>query len=400
MVEMTEPSRRAASPRLSSAPQALVVDDSPTQRRILCALLSRLGYRPVEISAAEDAPRFVERHAPRLILSDMVMPGLSGPDLCRAVRAGVRGRGTAVILLSADEGPATLGSALAAGADGFVAKPASPEALREALDTAMRNRPADEEMQDNALRDWDSGAAAPLEPVADPADLDRAARLQAGLGLSGLAEFGSLRVAAASSPLNRLGGDLVGVREASDGRITVFGLDVSGHGVAAALAAVRIAEWIGAPGSPDDPPATIIEQLNMRMMATMQTEIYATLALARIDPATGTGRLCSAGYHTGLIQRCDGSICTPGRPGQPIGLFDGGGWRDRHFSLDSGERLFLFSDGLMPDAEDRLLRSALEDARAVPLGDLPEHLLRHLAKATPGSMADDRSIIVLERQQI
>ncbi|MEM7238748.1 MAG: PP2C family protein-serine/threonine phosphatase, partial [Pseudomonadota bacterium] len=238
--------------------------------------------------------------------------------------------------------------------------------------------------------------------VADPADLDRAARLQASLGLSGLAKFRSLRVAAASSPLNRLGGDLVGAREAGDGRITVFGLDVSGHGVAAALAAARIAEWItewiGVTGSPDDPPAMIIERLNKRMMATMQAEVYATLALARIDPATGTGRLCSAGYHTGLIQRCDGSICTPGRPGQPIGLFDGGGWRDRHFSLDSGERLFLVSDGLMPDADDLVLRSAVEEARAIPLGDLPEHLLRHAAKATPASIVDDRSIIVLERQ--
>ncbi|MGB3379571.1 MAG: response regulator, partial [Allopontixanthobacter sediminis] len=64
----------------------LVVDDSKMQRRILCASLARAGYDVLEAASGEEALQVCTTCAPDLILSDWMMPGMTGPEFCRAFR--------------------------------------------------------------------------------------------------------------------------------------------------------------------------------------------------------------------------------------------------------------------------------------------------------------------------
>src|SRR5579862_5921877 len=68
------------------APRILVVDDQPSIAGLMSQLLSIRGYSVVTASNAEQAEAEIHRQAPDLILSDVMMPGKSGYDLCRSLK--------------------------------------------------------------------------------------------------------------------------------------------------------------------------------------------------------------------------------------------------------------------------------------------------------------------------
>lgn len=71
-------------------PRVLIVDDESGIRNLLCRLLDHHGYEATSAVDAEDAMTMVEASAPDLIISDMVMPGMSGDQLMQAVRENIR----------------------------------------------------------------------------------------------------------------------------------------------------------------------------------------------------------------------------------------------------------------------------------------------------------------------
>lgn len=86
--------------------QILVVDDNPAMVRLLVELLEDEGYRVATV----DGPTVVELAQtvpPRLILLDVMMPGLDGPEVCRQLRADDRTRAVPIVLVTALP-PATL----------------------------------------------------------------------------------------------------------------------------------------------------------------------------------------------------------------------------------------------------------------------------------------------------
>ncbi len=120
------------------AKTVLVVDDDPTQRRLIQAVLDREGYEVVHAENGREAlERLQHGGGADVVLLDLVMPGLSGIEtLTEARAAGVR---TPVVVLTATGGIDTVVKAMQAGAQDFFVKPASPEriliSIRNALQT-------------------------------------------------------------------------------------------------------------------------------------------------------------------------------------------------------------------------------------------------------------------------
>lgn len=101
----------------------LVVEDSPTQIRKLQIILNALGYEvEVACDAASGLDRFGESDFD-LVLSDVIMPGLSGYDLCREIKKTSRGREVPVVLLTSLKKPIDVIRGLGCGADNYIAKP-------------------------------------------------------------------------------------------------------------------------------------------------------------------------------------------------------------------------------------------------------------------------------------
>lgn len=119
------------------AKTVLVVDDDPTQRRLVQAVLDREGFAVVHAENGEEAlDRLVKGGGADVVLLDMVMPGLSGLEtLAQARKAGVR---CPVIVLTASGGIETVVKAMQAGAQDFFVKPASPERILVSIRNALQ----------------------------------------------------------------------------------------------------------------------------------------------------------------------------------------------------------------------------------------------------------------------
>lgn len=119
------------------AKTVLVVDDDPTQRRLVQAVLDREGYNVVHAeNGGEAVDRMTKGGGADVVLLDMVMPGLSGMEALAEMRtAGVR---APVIILTASGGIDTVVKAMQAGAQDFFVKPASPERILISIRNALQ----------------------------------------------------------------------------------------------------------------------------------------------------------------------------------------------------------------------------------------------------------------------
>ncbi len=119
------------------AKTVLVVDDDPTQRRLVQAVLDREGYAVVHAeSGGEAIDRLTKGGGADVVLLDMVMPQMSGLECLAEIRtAGVT---TPVIVLTANGGIETVVKAMQAGAQDFFIKPASPERILVGIRNALQ----------------------------------------------------------------------------------------------------------------------------------------------------------------------------------------------------------------------------------------------------------------------
>jgi putative two-component system response regulator len=137
----------------------LVIDDEPVIRELVAEILADAGYDVVTAADTETGLVRLEEHAIELVVSDIVMPGLSGLDLLAEV--GRRRPSLPVVLVTGAGTHARLSDALAGGAAGLVMKPFSHAELQRAVATALeRARRAERELGERLLTPTLAGALA------------------------------------------------------------------------------------------------------------------------------------------------------------------------------------------------------------------------------------------------
>ena len=351
-------------PAVRRAPLAprhvLVVDDSKAQRRILTMFLLRWGYRVTEAGSGEEALALCQQNAFDMVLSDWMMPGMTGLDFCKAFRALPReGYGYFILLTSKSE-KGEVADGLDGGADDFLAKPVNADELRARLRAGERIQGMQAELV--AKNHLIGQTLDELQKVYDSLDRDliEARKLQQTLVRERHRDFGRATASILLRPSGHVGGDLVGFFEISPRRVALYSVDVSGHGVASAMMTARLAGLLSG-ASPDQnialtgagpgqvdawPPEMVAARLNRMMIEDMQVEQYFTMAYAEIDLETGKVLLVQAGHPHPALLRSGGAVTFLGNGGLPIGLIPGASFERVETRLFPGDRLFLVSDGV------------------------------------------------------
>lgn len=116
----------------------LIADDDPINLRMLEQVLGKAGYRVETATNGKEAIEKVLQGHIRIVITDWEMPEMTGPELCRAIRAGNLKRYVYVLMLSAKESGSEVVEGLAAGADDFVRKPFFKEELLMRVRTGTR----------------------------------------------------------------------------------------------------------------------------------------------------------------------------------------------------------------------------------------------------------------------
>lgn len=116
----------------------LIVDDDPAQLRLMEKLLSKGPHRILKATNGKEAMQTVLSQAPRIVITDWMMSGMDGLDLCRALRQHEGVRFVYVIIVTANCGADMLAQAFDAGADDYIAKPLSEVELSSRVRAGAR----------------------------------------------------------------------------------------------------------------------------------------------------------------------------------------------------------------------------------------------------------------------
>ncbi len=107
----------------------LIADDEPNILLSLDYLMRREGFTVLQARDGDEALALLRQHRPRLVLLDVMMPGRNGFEVCQALRADEALKHTRVLMLTAKGRDTDVAKGLGLGADAYVTKPFSTQAL-------------------------------------------------------------------------------------------------------------------------------------------------------------------------------------------------------------------------------------------------------------------------------
>jgi sigma-B regulation protein RsbU (phosphoserine phosphatase) len=396
----------------------LVVDDDAITRLLLARYLERWGHRPTLASDGEEGWRAFESAEFSVVITDWTMPHLDGTDLVRRIRAARRAIYPYVIMLTARHGSESVAEGLDAGADDFLTKPVDTVELRARVRVAERIGSLEAELVERSARLEVANADLAVANARMRSDLDAAVAVQRSLLPAADVRVPGLACAWSFDPSDAIAGDLLNVVRLDDRHVALYVLDVSGHGVAAALRAVMVGQKLAHIGDPraelrakvarpehPAPPAAVASVLAECFPYEPSTGQYFTLVFGVIDLETRELRVVSAGHPHPVLSRASGPTELLRASGYPIGLFTGladSDYTEERVTLEPGDRVVLYSDGALgthagPRGEtpEQQLAALVGALRGERLDRLVEAVSQG-APCAPGAESDDRSVLAIE----
>ncbi len=104
-------------------PMALIVDDDPSSRMIISALLEKTGFHALEAESGKKGVELFEAQQPDIVLMDVMMPDMDGFEACKMIRNSDKGNYTQILMVTGLEDTESIKKAFEAGANDFVTKP-------------------------------------------------------------------------------------------------------------------------------------------------------------------------------------------------------------------------------------------------------------------------------------
>lgn len=400
-----------------TAPQTnlLIVDDEELNREGLSRRLQRHDYAVAVAKNGREAIELLGERPFDLVLLDIMMPGMNGLEVLKFLRRVDSLIDLPIIMVTAKGESEDMVEALELGANDYVTKPLDFPVVLARIRTQLALRRAVHQVKelegklDTHNKELE-GAAAKLSAANErlTRDLDAAANVQRALLPSLPPELPGARFAWAFEPCSQLAGDYLNVFRLDDRHVGLCVLDVSGHGVAAALLSVTashlLARFAGGNGALVVPPAEVAARLDKEFTREVTAGLTFSLLYGILTLDTGEFRFVSAG-HPGPIHIANGA--PPVRlevSGFPVGV--GNSAHKEHLvTLKRADRLLLYSDGLTgvrnADGEHfgaRRLLETLDAGRRLPLADHIGGLVRAI-EGWRGEVPrhDDISVLVTER---
>jgi adenylate cyclase len=143
---------------MTTPAKVLVVDDTPQNVKLLADILTAKGYTPITAASGEEALDKLAQEKPDIVLLDIMMPGLSGYDVCRRIRADPATALLPIVLVTSLDPHAERLKGIEAGADDFVQKPFNQAELLARVRSLLRIKTLQDEVTRQAaeLKQWNA----------------------------------------------------------------------------------------------------------------------------------------------------------------------------------------------------------------------------------------------------
>ncbi len=397
----------------------LIVEDVPATRLYMCSLLSGYGHKVSEAENGAEAWDMLIDSDIQLVISDWMMPEVSGLDLCKLIRSEQMKRYVYVIMVTGKTSYADLLEGMGAGADDFITKPFNANELQVRVDAASRVLTLQQQLQERNQNLDSTNTQLQKAQTEMRQDLEAAASMQQSL-LPGYSKIRNLQLHSLFRPAAIVAGDIYNYHRLDDSHLGFYLADVSGHSVSSAMLSFTLNKTLSASTSAGNPmkhedmdnpgkekitsPAELMEVLNERFQDDSGNMLYFTMIYGVINMTTGHGELCQAGHPNPIHVASSGAVRSLGHGGFPVGLIPDAEYENIQFKLCAGDRLFLYSDGISDHLnEDNSkhqkwrIRRVLCDMRVLSVPIFLKRLKMRLKEwSGDRAPADDMSLLAIE----
>ncbi len=398
----------------------LLVDDDRMTRSMAARMLRLQGHEVVEAGDGELAWQAIGREQVNFVVSDWIMPNLDGVELCRRIRAAQTPSYVYVILCTSKGERSDLIEGMDAGADDFLVKPISSEELRVKVRAGERILTLERGLEERNRQLEEVHASLQKAHALIEEDLLAAARLQQAMLPSASLEKDGICCRWHFHPSSYIAGDIFNFFEVGENAIGFYILDVSGHGVPAAMLSITLSVVL----TPDSmegniltqydsaaetyraaSPDSVIQELNRRFHS--KDDRYFTMIYGVIDLQSSTLRIGQAGHPSPVLARSGGGSQTLGAGGMPVGVWPEIEFDSIETQLAIGDRLVLYSDGVTECLNnageqfgERRLLEAIEAVQENDLDTMFTKLVERINAWRGGREPDDDlSLLVVERSK-
>ena len=352
----------------------LVIDDDPIIRRILQRMLQSQGYRVAIAETADDGLDQALAITPPVILCDWRLPGaVDGLEICRRLKEHPDLSMSSFLLITAHAETASRVEALEAGADDLLMKPIDMAELKARVKSGMRlcQLTRDLKEQKQYLENELAEAASYVQSLL-PRDTDQP----------------PVKIQTRFLPSQQLGGDCFDFYWLDPDYLVMYLLDVSGHGLGAALLSTSVLNVLRSqslPGTNFYRPDKVLESLNNMFQMTDQNEKYFTIWYGVYNRVNRQLMYASAGHPPAVL--LSPPPATPSEagsravmaetmrlrtPGMPIGMMPDTTYTWKRCSIPDDSYLYIFSDGVYEVPETSLA----ETGEILGLDSFIEHIVK------------------------
>lgn len=333
--------------------KVLFVDD---EKELLTTyeLMLRKSCNVFTANNAEEALNIIKESGPfAVVVSDYHMPGMNGIDFLTEVKR-ISKYSVRIILTSSDDIKTASYAVNESNIFRFLTKPIEKKKLELAIDASVeqyRLVRAEQELNNKLKEAYDRIKS----------DLEAAAKVQQKLLPPRKINLGGIEFNSKFIPSVFLSGDNYNYFELDNNLIGFYLLDVSGHGIPAAMHSFALSNFITPETLKENPlknynptksyfeplpPSKVIEKLNDRFLTNGTNVDYFTMVYGTIN--TITNRLCisHAAHPNSFLIRNNGNVEKTGQRNFPVGIFKDADFFQDCFDFYSGDKLLVYSDGV------------------------------------------------------
>lgn len=401
----------------------LIVEDNPISSAILKKNLNNWGYETLIACNISEALSIILKEEIQLVITDWLMPGGNGDELCQRVRATKALFYTYIILVTSLEDSKYTVLGINAGADDFIRKPLQFDELHARIRAGERILILEKSLNENNMRL--AQAAKKLKAANDAInrDMTMAMSMQQSLLPCVLTKYQGISIDWIYHPSTLLSGDIFNFFPLGEHHVGFYILDVVGHGIASAIQSSIISRSL----SFDDASSNdfkfaqsdksdlyndnklntalmVVTSLNKRFQTDKDNMLYFTMIYGIIDTRLGNIDLCQAGHPSSLLLSKDVPARFIEHGNLPVGVLPDIHYESVTLNYSSGDRLYIYSDGITecenPEGEmfgSERLRVFVEETRHLSIGEVLKQLDERISQWRGiAEFEDDVSLLVLE----